>query len=242
MVNADGTNPHLVLRGSDIYANWSMNGQWIVFDQGAQIYKAPVIGDSIDNTHIVRLTSMGRNFLPAFSPDGKWIAFDSNLNDSLGANVIWKIKADGSEIHDISKHGIGEWRMPNWSPDGGKIVHQRYIDVDAPEIVVMDTWGDNSTRLTNDKRFESFPRYSRDGLKIAFQSQLEGLPHVWVMNADGSNQCQLTTDGGETPAWSPDGRLVYVHYNPLKRHPGNGTLWIMNSDGSNKHQITFGPY
>ncbi|MFH1236044.1 MAG: hypothetical protein V1685_03850, partial [Parcubacteria group bacterium] len=55
MVGLDGSNPHLVMRGDYIYANWSPDGLWIVFHRGAQIYKAPVIGDSIDNTHIVRL-------------------------------------------------------------------------------------------------------------------------------------------------------------------------------------------
>lgn len=56
------------------------------------------------------------------------------------------------------------------------------------------------------------PAWSPDGLKIAFTSDRTGTVQVWTMNADGSNQTQLTSDSGDkaAPAWSPDGtRIAY---------------------------------
>jgi WD40-like Beta Propeller Repeat len=56
------------------------------------------------------------------------------------------------------------------------------------------------------------PAWSPDGLKIAFVSDRTGSYQVWTMNADGSNEVQLTSESGDTeaPAWSPDGaRIAY---------------------------------
>lgn len=247
MMNADGSDQRLILRGFDIYPAWSADGQWIAFERGGQIYKVSVKGDSLDKSRIQQLTFQGGNFFPTWSPDGEWIAYDSDLNDPKGANVIWKMKADGTNKRDISEHGIGEWRMPDWSPDERYIVHQRYVGVNAPEIVVMDTSGANPLRLTYDDRDDFHPKYSpypadggAGGTKIVFQSNTQ----VVVMNSDGSNPRQLTTTGGRSPSWSPDGmKIVYIGFaDPEQYNPrGNATVWVMNADGTRKRQLTFGP-
>lgn len=60
------------------------------------------------------------------------------------------------------------------------------------------------------------------------------------MNSDGSDPQKLTDYGAQDPTWTPDGKIIYVHYNYYKYHDtSNGTLWIMDADGSNKQQITF---
>jgi len=87
---------------------WSADGEWIVFHDNGHIYKRKLTGGNA-----VQLTTQGENFFPDWSPDGNWIVYDSNKDDPKGANVIWKMLADGSNKQDISKHGIGEWRMPN---------------------------------------------------------------------------------------------------------------------------------
>lgn len=238
MIKADGTNPHLILKGDDINATWSPDSKWIAFEVGAQIYKAPIVGDSIDTLYIVQLTSEGRNFFPAWSPDAQWLIYDSNVKDLNSANVIWKMSSDGSRKKDISQHGVGEWRIPNWSPDNRQIVHQRYIGIDAPEIFTMDTSGGTPVRLTYDDHFDSYPCYMPDGKKIAFESDA----NIWIMNSDGRNRKQLTMNGGLQPSWSPDGqKIVYIGFTDKGYDPQkNGTVWVMNVDGSNKRQLTNG--
>ena len=239
IISPDGGAPQLVMKGSQENACWSPDGRWIAFEAGAQIYKAPINENGVDTSNLVQLTYAGRNFFPAWSSAGEWIAYDSDLDDPNGANVIWIIKSDGTASSDISQHGKGEWRMPNWSPDGRLIVHQRYIGVGRPEIFRMDSSGNNPVQLTHDDGFDNYPKYSPNGSKIVFESNA----NVWIMTGDGTNPQQLTTNGGMQPSWSPDGqKIVYVGFTQKEYNPeNNGTLWVMNSDGSNKHQLTHGP-
>jgi len=241
MINPDGTGlQKLLLHGLDSPA-WSYDGQWIAFG-AVQIYKMKFTGTQFDTTTVVQLTTEGRNFFPAWSPDVLWIAYDSNIESPNGMNFIWKMKSDGTQKRRIAyEPRQGEIRMPNWSPDGRHIVHQRYVGVNAPEIVIMDTSGINAVRLTYDNSFDSYPNYSPNGTKIAFTSQASGgIPQLWIINSDGTDPHQITTSGAEQFSWSPDGtQLVFVQHDFRRADPNNGTLWIMSADGNNKCQITF---
>jgi Tol biopolymer transport system component len=234
-INPDGTNRRIFLKTGDM-PDWSPDGDKLALVMGGQIYSVKVIGDSI-----IQLTIEGTNLFPDWSPDGKYITYDSNFNDPVGAYVIWIMDANGENKQDISQHLVGEWRMPDWSPDGLRIAHLRYIGIGTPEIFLMDTTGENEVRLTNNSRDDRYPIWSPSGSKILFESQEEGeLVQIWIMNADGSNPRQLTTEGGKEPSWSPDGsQIVYSRYNPWEFSDENGRLWIMNSDGSSKRQLTF---
>jgi len=238
LMGADGSNQHLFLKGDYYDADWSPDGQWLVMNSGSQIYKIKITKDSL-----IQLTFGGRNFFPSWSPDGRQIAYDSDVNDPNGANVIWKMMSDGADKKDISQHGVGEWRMPAWSPNGLRIVHQRYIGVGAPEIYTMDTSGNNPIRLTFDDNFESYPEYSPNGTKIAFWSDGPSRYGIWVMNEDGSNLVQLADRGTDSPSWSPDGtKIAYIGWTEKDYDPrNNGTVWVMNADGTNKKQLTYGP-
>jgi TolB protein len=55
------------------------------------------------------------------------------------------------------------------------------------------------------------------------------------MDADGSNQTQLTTGGGRGPRWSPDGRHITFHSN----RTGNDEIFVMDADGQNLTRLTF---
>jgi len=59
--------------------------------------------------------------------------------------------------------------------------------------------------LTADPGTDVVPAWSPDGRKIAFSSNRDGNPEIYVMNDDGSGQTRLTTDPGTdvVPAWSP---------------------------------------
>jgi Tol biopolymer transport system component len=69
----------------------------------------------------------------------------------------------------------------------------------------MNADGSNPTRLTNDPEDETWPSWSPDGTKIAFQSQSEGENEViYVMNADGSEQTNISGGRfGIDPDWGP---------------------------------------
>ncbi len=222
-VSPDGSNPRMFLHGGDA-PDWSPDSQWLAFVSGAQIYKIKVNGDSL-----TQLTFEGRNFFPHWSPDGKKIAYDSNYLDARGANVIWIMDSTGKNKNDISSHGVGEWRMPDWSPTGERVVYSRYVTgVLGEEIYVMSSSGQSSNRLTQNNVTDRNPSWSPSGTQIAFSSNV----NIWVMNPDGSNFQQLTKESGAMPNWSPDGNQIVYSFTHL---------WIMNANGSNKRQLTFSP-
>lgn len=72
--------------------------------------------------------------------------------------------------------------------------------------------------------------------QIAFVSDRTGIPQIWLMREDGSNQEQITkmADGACQPDWSPDGkRLVFVSPCRKKQDDYSGTsLFLINADGS----------
>ena len=92
------------------------------------------------------------------------------------------------------------------------------------------------------------PVWSPDGRKIAFMSQRDGNSEVYVMNADGSGQRNLTRspryEGG--PAWSPDGRKIAFASGSRSCRAGEGCagntdVYVMNADGSGQRRLTRAP-
>lgn len=241
LVHSESGETQPLIRGFSLPA-WSPDGKKLALVRAGQIFTVTVSSlepARVDTNSLKKLTNDGANFYPAWSPDGEWIAYDSNLQDPVGANVIWKMRNDGSFKIDISQHQVGEWRMPNWSPNGKHIVHQRYVGVNYPEIVVMDTSGENSVRLTFDDHIDAQPKYSPDGKTIAFYSQSRvGPSAIWVMNSEGSSLRKVSEYAWRFD-WSPDGKkMVFLFLDFLNPRPGNGELWLVNADGIGLRQLT----
>ena len=75
--------------------------------------------------------------------------------------------------------------------------------------------------------------WGQDWDKIAFISDREAPPSIWIMNADGSDPVNLTKGRYCTsPAWSPDGMTIaYIDF-------ADDDIWLMNADGSNQQPVT----
>ena len=73
-------------------------------------------------------------------------------------------------------------------------------------------------------------------------SDRSGRRQVWVMNADGTGQTQLTNAaniGGENPSWSPNGRTIV--FDSDRDAAGNLDIWSMNADGTDQRRLTNSP-
>jgi Tol biopolymer transport system component len=244
IVNSDGSNPRLIMKGANIYADWSSEGSWIVFEQNGQIYKAPFINDSIDKAQITQLTFEGRNFFPTWSPDGQWIAYDSNVDSPNGMQFIWKMKNNGTQKLRISYEPTkGEIRMPYWSKMEDKILHIRWFGIGTPEIFEMSSSGNDLKRITHNNEFERFPKYSFDGTYIIFESTSTQNYGIWLFEINTGNSKRVADWAGQGYLDPSGEKIVCIGWpHPHKYNPRiNGTVWIMNSDGTNKQQLTFGP-
>jgi Tol biopolymer transport system component len=191
-----------------------------------------------DGDGLVRLTnSPARDLCPDYSRDGRLIAFCSTRS---GPFQIWAMNADGSNVHMVT-NGKGSFSFPDYSPDASRIVFSGTAadtDVDDNVYVVRADgtgFGQLTTAGNND-----YATFSPDGRKIAFVSDRTGVEQVWVMNADGSKQTQVSHSGvteDQVPDWSPDGKRIAFAQGDI----GGGRIWVMNADGSNPVQLTSGP-
>jgi Tol biopolymer transport system component len=251
IMRKDGRDMRLLMQGWDLHSpTLSSDGNWLTFEKGAHIQKVRLRNGSVVRGSKVQLTTHGRNFHPAWSPDGRWIAYSRSTTDGEGPAGVWVMNEDGREGRFLFVAGD-----PSWHPDGERIVGWRGVSPTEiwKKFVVYGffSFSANDTIPAVEGSDNRRPRYAPNGSHLVFQSQraLEPgepwrasavMPQIWTVREDGSQPRQLTTFGGTDASWSPDGRrIVYVHHNYWVLHPLNGTIWSMNPDGSEKRQLTF---
>jgi Tol biopolymer transport system component len=210
-----------------------------------------------DGSNVTQLTdpSSSRNLDPAWSPDGRRIAFSGFQHCVFGVpgrctSEIFMMNADGSGVTRLTNRPDTGSFSPSWSPDGRRITFQSTAfnfpggGVHSVDIFAIDADGSNPVRLTNDPGFAFAPRWSPDGTRIAFSSGRDGDEEIYVMNADGSNVERLTQNPGSDhfPAWSPDGlRIAFTSDRDLDPEIDGRDIYVMNADGSNPIRLTDDP-
>jgi TolB protein len=189
-----------------------------------------------DGTSQVRLTNnTDIDSLPAFSPDGRKIAFISQKTSGDLNSNIKIMNADGTNQTELtpitynSTYSSEDNRSLSWSPDGSKIAFD-----DAGEIFTVNVDGSNRTNLTNRSSVDIEPVWSPDGTRILFVSSRVGYRTMHTMKADGTDVRALPSDGefwDTSPDWSPTGnKIVFVVDSESSIPP----LYIANADGTNR--------
>jgi|GEM_PF-3437522 len=159
-----------------------------------------------DGSDLLRLTnSPSEDNYPLWSPDGSKMSF---LSDRSGNWELWIMNADGSGPSQLT-HSNGFAHSPSWAPDGKHIAFSSNRNGGDWDVYLMGPDGSNVVDLTNSAGSDYSPSWSPDGTKLAFISERGGHREIYLMNADGSNQRQLTSDGTlkgiSGSAWAPTG-------------------------------------
>jgi len=214
-------------------------------DNTAHIYTVKPDGNDLKSTSSDNQTFDG---LPAWSPDGTRIAFNSNQSDNY---EIWSMNEDGSDRRKITSEKEKNY-APSWSPDGTRIAfigERKDAAGDASvEIFVINSDGSDFKQVTDSStwvssaepsaesgqghsekvRWNSVPTWSPDGFKILFASNRDDTrPILYTMNPDGSDQKKLglffEVDGTQ-PDWSPvTNKIVFVRGSAAR-----GDIWVMD--------------
>ncbi len=204
-VRGDGTRETrlLTIAGSDIWgASGSPDGKHVAFrvdmgnDPASDIYVA-----NVDGSGARRITHSGRHDTqPAWSPDGKRIAFISIPAGTSGDYVLETIHADGSGLKTIVA-GVTEKLLPAWSPDGKFIAYQTRNGLHQ-QIAVVPAAGGSSSWLAATVDGAQ-PAWARDN-RVAFVSA-DG--SIAVTTTAGSTAKELVRNA-QMPAWSSDAKKI----------------------------------
>lgn len=173
---------------------------------------------------------------------------------------LYTSRPDGSDRRRLTTYGVYTAEA-TLSPDGKKLVFTSLKDGDL-ELYTMNVDGTNLRRLTTTPGYDGGAFFSPDGRQIvyrawhptgdslqAYRSLLAqrlvrpNRMELFVMNADGSGQRQITNLGGANfaPIFTPDGRRIIFssnHRNPRGPAAQNFDLFLINLDGTGLEQIT----
>ncbi len=164
-----------------------------------------------DGTQLRQLThGPGNDYLAAWSPDGRHIAFGRQHGGRTDLHVL---DVETSTVTRVST-GLTFASSPAISPDGSQIAFAG----SAPGSMRHDVYtvpiaGGTPRRLTDDPASDAGPMWSPDGQTIYFVSDRSGGFEIYAMASDGSGQRVVGQSSGilGRPAVSPDGgALVYT--------------------------------
>lgn len=198
--------------------NWSRDGKTLYVNREGGIWTLPTTGG--EPTRIDTGAVDKNNNDHGLSTDGKWLALSSGTGEN--GSKIYIVPATGGEPRLITPIGPSYWH--GWSPDDKTLIYcaKRDNNFDVYSIPIA---GGPETRLTDAPGLDDGCEYSPDGSKIYFHSERAGgVPKLFRMNADGSNQEQITFDEPYAdwfPHPSPDGKwIAFVSFGAeVKGHP-----------------------
>jgi TolB protein len=149
------------------------------------------------------------NILPAWSPDGRSLAYVSYRRGHPDIFVASVFEGRSANL----TNGQGQAFAPAFSPDGRRIVYA------SNRSGNMDVWvasadGSGARKLTTSAASDTAPCWSPTGQEIAFTSDRSGAPQIYLMDAEGLNVRRLTTVGGynDAPAWNPSRQFSEIAY------------------------------
>jgi Tol biopolymer transport system component/DNA-binding SARP family transcriptional activator len=185
-------------------------GAYSVFTYTANVWALDLPASATAGLDAARPVTNGSQAIEgiAVSPDGKWLAFDSNRN---GGQEIYRLPLSGGDPEQLTQTPEPDF-LSAWSPDGREIAFYSYRR-GTRRVYVMSAEGGPPSEVAPALANQRNPGWAPDGRGLVFSASEGGRANqIYVADrrADSTwgTPRPVTTDGGVAPRWSPDGRTI----------------------------------
>jgi len=195
-----GLNPHTISLSAD-----GGHLAYSAFTTTANVWSASLHGFDPISPASMREITFGNQTIEAMSvsPDGHWLAYDSNLS---GNSDIYKISVEGGEPQQLT-HDPADDFVPVWSPDGSEIAFHSFRN-GTRDIFLMSTDGSRTETVVASPRQERNASWSPDGRSIVFEVMPDSI--FVVARAGAGWGSPRFFKKGFMAAWSPDGKTIGI--------------------------------
>jgi TolB protein len=176
------------------------------------------------------------NILPAWSPDGRSLAY---VSYRTGSPDIFRASIFEGRSANLT-NGAGQNFAPTFSPDGKRVAYASSRSGNM-EIWVANADGGGARKLTSSAAADTAPTWSSTGAEIAFTSDRSGSPQIYVMDSEGLNVRRLTHVGSwnDAAAWNPSKEYAEIAYT-ARLEAGGFDIAVIDIASRQVRQVTAG--
>jgi TolB protein len=189
----DGTGTRRLTdsRQDDQKGTWSPDGSQVVFSREGALFRVAAAGGA--GRRVVKLPGAAAD--PAYSPDGRLIAFDYRAPGS-SVREIYVVRPDGGGLRQVTRLN-GLTGRPAWSPDGRRLAFQSRVG-DHFEIFTIGADGKRLRQETHSQTDVIQPAYTPSGALTYARAGA-----VWLRQGGKERQLTSGDDNDSSPAWRP---------------------------------------